>query len=208
MSDNLSPEEIKVVFTKEHEEYNKKFTTACERGNLQLIRDLLFRSPLKESPLIQKDWGFALACHNNQLPVVKYLLTSSYLKKNGGVTDINGNNSMGLIWACEDGHLQIVKYLISSPHLIKNGVGFANIHAQGDEGFILACEKGHEELVDYLIFDYGITLTSEIASFLNNPQLPNKLVHEPILKLFQTRDNYNNLQENLKIKPNQKIFKI
>ena len=55
--------------------------------------------------------GIILACANNHLDVVKYLIS---LPEKHGIK-LNANNNYGIYLASESGHLDMVKYLISLP---------------------------------------------------------------------------------------------
>ena len=57
---------------------------------------------------------FIDACKNDDLDIVKYLLTSPELTEHA---DIHASNNLGFIKACFYGHLEVVKYLLTSHEL-------------------------------------------------------------------------------------------
>ena len=137
----------------------------------------------------QDDWGFSWACRYGNLEVVKYLLTSDELKEHA---NIHADNDYGFRGACENGHLEIVKYLLTSPELKEH----ADIHVRNDEGFKNACEQGHLEVIKCLIIDMNIDKTKHIEKYLNK-KTDNKTVQQAI-ELFNTKDLYQKLNENIK----------
>ena len=167
---------------------------------------------------------FIDACKNDDLDIVKYLLTSAELTEHA---DIHSRNDLGFIWACAQGHLELVKYLLTSPELTEhadihadNDYGFikacfygyleivkylltspeltehVDIHASNDEGFICACRDGHLEVIKYLIIDMNIEKTTQIEKYLNENK-DNENVQQAI-ELFNTRDLHHQLNENIK----------
>ena len=167
---------------------------------------------------------FTNACKNDDLDIVKFLLTSPELTEHA---DIHALNDEGFIWACVQGHLEVVKYLLTSPELTehadihaKDDDGFiwacryghlevvqylltsaeltehADIHAKDDDGFILACLDGRLEVVKYLIIDMNIDKTTYIETYLNENK-DNENVQKSI-ELFNTRDLHHQLNENIK----------
>ena len=96
--------------------------------------------------------GFIWACKNDDLEIVKYLLTSPELTEHA---DIHARNDFGFIGACRKGQLDFVKYLLASDELTEH----ADIHAENDLGFRSTCYQGHLEVVKYLIIDMNIDKT-------------------------------------------------
>ena len=94
--------------------------------------------------------------------------------------------------ACAQGHLEVVEFLLTSAELKEH----ANIHADNDEGFRIACSQGHLEVIKCLIIDMNIDKTKHIEKYLNK-KTDNKTVRKSI-ELFNTRDLYQNLNENIK----------
>ena len=132
---------------------------------------------------------FTNACKNDDLDIVKYLLTSLELAEHA---DIHAENDRGFIWACENGHLDVVKYLLTSPELTEH----VDIHAENDEGFRIACYEGRLEVVKCLIIDMNIEKTTQIEKYLNEDK-DNKYVQQAI-ELFNTRELHQKLNENIK----------
>ena len=92
----------------------------------------------------QLDDEFVNACNKGHLEVVKYLLTSSDLKKHA---NIHKTEDSGFILSCRANHLEIVKYLLTSSDLKEH----AHIHAQNNAAFIGACIYGALDIVKYLL---------------------------------------------------------
>ena len=132
---------------------------------------------------------FIDACQNNDLDIVKYLLTSAELKKHA---NIHEEKDLGFRWACEKGHLEVVKYLLASDELTEH----ADIHSRNDLGFIWACRCGHLEVIKYLIIDMSIDKTTYIEKYLTEKK-DNKTAQQAT-ELFNTRDLYQKLKENIK----------
>lgn len=143
------------------------------------------------------------ACLNGYIKVVKYLLTSSELTLHAKICQ---NNYYGFRLACEGGHLNIMQYLLTSPELLKH----ADIHANNDLGFIAACEFERIDIVKYLVFQQHIPLTVYIQKFLTESKNQNAYDNEKILKLFEIRDTYLDLNNSLshKVKNEYKKTKI
>ena len=59
---------------------------------------------------------FIDACQNNDLDIVKYLLTSAELTEHA---DIHAKYDLGFRSACDRGHLEVVKYLIIDMNIEK-----------------------------------------------------------------------------------------
>ena len=190
----------------------------------------------KYKKLNQKELNeqFIDACKNDDLEVIKFLLTSPKLKEHA---DIHASNDEGFRSACAQGHLEVVKYLLTSPELKEH----ADIHAKDDEGFIWACKNGHLELVKYLltsaelkehadvhadndegfrwacsdgqleivkflILDMSIEKTKYIKHYLKENQ-DNKCVKEAI-ELFKIREFNQKLNNDLEHKERKNKLKI
>ena len=132
---------------------------------------------------------FIDACKNDDLDIVKYLLTSPELTEHA---DIHAKYDLGFIWACREGHLEVFKYLLTSADLKDH----ADIHASNNLGFRWACDQGHLEVIKYLIIDMNIEKTNYIEKYLNEAK-DNKYVQQAI-ELFNTRELHHQLNENIK----------
>lgn len=178
------------------DEINHEFTVACENGDLKTVKYLLTTPKLKTHAYIHTEdyYGLRIACQNGYLEIVKYLLTSRDLTEHA---NIHVRDDFCLRHACANGHLDIVDYLLTSPEITATGETHANIHANKDCALKWACESEHLDIVQYLVFERNIPLTTEISEFLNNEFNDNPLGGENVLKLFSTRDSYNNLKSTL-----------
>ena len=126
---------------------------------------------------------FIAVCQNDDLDIVKYLLTSAELIEHA---DIHASNNLGFIEACAQGRLEVIKYLLTSSELTEH----VDIHASNDEGFIWACRYGSLEVIKYLIIDMNINKTKHIEKYLTE-KTENKTVQQAI-ELFNTRDLHKN----------------
>ena len=59
---------------------------------------------------------FIDACKNDDLEVIKFLLTSPELKEHA---DIHAKSDSGFIWACKNGYLEVIKCLIIDMNIEK-----------------------------------------------------------------------------------------
>ena len=132
---------------------------------------------------------FISACKNDDLDIVKYLLTSAKLTEHA---DIHAQNDEGFRSACRYGRLEVVKYLLTSSELTEH----ADIHAKDDRGFRLTCNYEQLEIVKFLIIDMNIEKTNYIEKYLTE-KTDNKTVQQAI-ELFNTRDLHHQLNENIK----------
>lgn len=187
---------------------NSEFNTACRNGQLDIVKYLLTSHDLEKHAKINANdgWGFIWACQNGYLDIIKYLLTSPDLKKH---VRISTQNYYGVYWACQGGHLDVVEYLLSSPELKKH----ANIHANNDLAFIGACKNEEMNIVNYLVLQHNFSLTIAIQDYLNDPKNEREYGRhygkDQILNLFNKRDSYLNLNNNLahKVRNGNKKFK-
>ena len=132
---------------------------------------------------------FIYACRDGNLEIIKYLLTSHELKEN---VDIHAENDWGFVWSCRNGNLEVVKYLLTSAELTEH----VDIHAKDDLGFRSACYEGRLEVIKYLIIDMNIEKTIHIEKYLTEKK-DNKTAQQAT-ELFNTRDLYQKLKENIK----------
>ena len=135
-----------------------------------------------------------IACMDGDVDLTRYLLTSSELKRHA---NINVDHSSALVWSVYGNHLDIVKYLLTSPELIEH----LNIHIHEDFIFKNTCNDHKTDMMDYLIFDYKITKTQEIETYLVKSSRQN------ILDLFEKRELEEKLQLQLQL-PNSQCTKL
>lgn len=179
------------------------FAYACAEGHLEVVKYLLTSPDLVEHVNIRPDErnlkshsGLYYACKHNQLEVVKYLLTSPDLKVHA---DINYLEDGPLKIATARGHVDIVKYLLTSPEIIAAGHTHPNIYDYHACGLRNACHHGHLPLLEYLIFDYGISMTEDIKSYLTTDK-DKKIDNNLVLSMFEARESYYKLHSNLQQK--------
>lgn len=131
-------------FTNYNKEIDKIFCTNCALGNIKILEYLLNSKDIKENVKIYNNPNaLIVACENNQLETVKYLLSSTTLIEH---SNIHSRFEAPLINSCEKGHLEIIKYLISEDLNDK-----ANIYYGNGEVFLKACEKGHLKILEFLL---------------------------------------------------------
>jgi ankyrin repeat protein len=87
------------------------------------------------------------ACQNNDLDLVKFLLTNPELIANKNNADIHFNFDTPLITACHKGFFDLARYLLTSPDLIEN----SDIHGGKDAPLYWAAIMGHMDIVQYLL---------------------------------------------------------
>lgn len=95
-----------------------------------------------------------------------------------------------LEFACIDGNVEVIKYLLTSPDLKEH----ADIHVSHDNCFINACYYHRSSTLQYLIFEYNITQTEDINSFLIT------INRRDILAMFDKRKLEQQLQTTLHLK--------
>jgi hypothetical protein len=83
------------------------------------------------------------AAFNNDLEIMKYLLTSSELNQHA---EINSNYNI-LACICANGDLETLRYVLTSPDLKEH----ANIHLDDEQALNSAIGAGHISIVKYLL---------------------------------------------------------
>ena len=110
------------------------------------VDELEFAKCLIENGIgsISSNVGLTLACNNNHLDMVKYLIETE------GV-DIHAQEDEALITASLWGYIEVVEYLVSKG---------ANIHARNGEILLIACHRNSVAMVKYLI-SQGIDVNTQ-----------------------------------------------
>lgn len=121
------------------EEINLEFFTACETGNIQLVKRLSIRVLDINVKNSEEMTPIFIAVTNNQIDVVEYLLSIDGID----VNVLSADNFTPLAVACAKGYVEIVKLLIP-----KVSLNFM-IENRPPE-FYIACEQGHVEIVKIL----------------------------------------------------------
>lgn len=162
-----------------------KFVDLCGKGHLDKVKNFISSYSSKIIDIDVLNNGLEMACSNNQLDIVKFLLNSKEIPINA---DINfsefGIGCVALSSACKNNCLPIVKYLLTSDELKVK----ANLSLNGNDAIIDACEKGHIEIVKYLLtsfssnFDMYKVFTS--ASYYDKRDIVNFLIFD--LKIEQS----------------------
>ena len=147
--------------------------------------------------------AFIEACEGGDLKIVQHLLTSPKLSKHA---NMHVGYDAGFRLACSKGQLDVVKYLLTSPDLAD--IGYPDVHAESDYPVIWAANTGRLNVVTYLIFEYGVPMTEHIAEFCSQqPIYPDQIPNDLVAKMFETRTNYNNLNQSVPLKNSTKIHK-
>lgn len=135
IADNISPD-YSITLTK-----MKKcaLDDACELGKLDLILYLLNTT---NPPDISKIHGkcILLACYNNHIDVMRYILTLSKDK----LPDVEYCNGWPFSTACAKGHVEIVKLFMFGENTI-------NIHNNSDLALYSACRYKRYEIIDIIL---------------------------------------------------------
>jgi hypothetical protein len=132
------------------------------------------------------DMFFILACSNNNLEAVKYLLTSSELSYNPSLTEDNEP----LRIACNGNFKKMVEYFLTSPELNEH----SDIYQDQQQAFKDACKAESLEVLQYLIFEYKIEKTDEIKEYLKTS---NTKFNETVKNMFILREVNQDLNNEL-----------
>lgn len=90
------------------------------------------------------DQHFVDACRENNLEVIRYLLTSPELNIHA---NISNNSDLALRLAAKEGHLDIIKYLLLSPELAIH----ANVETNNHYAMKTSCVNKHYEMLHFLL---------------------------------------------------------
>jgi hypothetical protein len=101
------------------------FLTACEKGNIELVKFLIYKGKM------DLDNGFQCACLCGSTEVAKYLISEDVKH----VLDMKS----GFNYACEGGYIDIVKFIKCGPDW--------NL----DRMLYSACKSGNMEVIDLVI---------------------------------------------------------
>jgi ankyrin repeat protein len=181
-----------------------------------------------DATINQLNLALHTACKNNDIELVKFLLTSHELENHANIFSIE---LTGFQWACYVGNIELVKYFVSSTELEKN------IDISSDEygGLTSACLGGHLDIVQYFLEVIGKNLDNlndiygecllkaavnkhyNIISFIvinknlqRNQQINQFLQEHPdenIEKFFALRDLNKNLNNELMVVENKHNIK-
>ena len=143
----LAPESVKVAC-----DYSVTgFLNACEKGDLETL--VACFPHCKHLSFVRRDDEgrelnpLHIACKNNQLEVVKWLLLNTDMDVNQPTTDPLQQSALSL--ALESGHSDVAKFLINS-----HSANYTMADAQGVLPFHLACKHNQIEIVK-LLFRLG-----------------------------------------------------
>jgi ankyrin repeat protein len=181
-----------------------------------------------DSTINQLNLALNTACKNNEIELVKFLLTSSELESHANISSIE---LTGFQWACYAGNIELVKYLVSSIELEKNidissddyggltsaclgghldivqyffeiiGKNIPNLNDIYSDSLIQAAINKHYHVISFIIIDEGAQKTEKINNFLHeNPD-------ETIDQIFTLRDLNKNLNNELTVIENKNNIK-
>lgn len=175
---------------------NKKFIEACKKGDFELVQFLTGNELKKKVNIhINGEIGFKLACKNNHLNIVSFLLTSPNIKRK---PDINIENDSPIRQACVNESIDVLHYLLTSEEIKKR----ANIYALNNWAVKNCIKNKQKRSLEYLILNYKIKLDKELEEYINSNDIELK-------QLIEKRDLNTRLQNNLsKNNTEKKIFKI
>ena len=134
--------------TPDSSEKAEVFLTACENGNLSLIKDITEKH--QWNPNITSEDGqtpiIYVACLHKHLDIVRYLLSLPNYKP---VNDVYLTET--LFTVCKKGHVEMVKFAIENdkcdPRRLRNRYQRTLLH--------FMCKYGHTSMVQSLIEKYG-----------------------------------------------------
>jgi len=117
------------------------FIKACENGNLELIKHMIYNSVNKRDHfIISPDYGFSAAITNKQYKIIDYLLKCHQESK---IIIYILNHFYD---ACKNGNIEFIKYLIDNS-LINNFNPTINMY---NTSFKRACDYQQIKILDYL----------------------------------------------------------
>ena len=196
-----------------HLEHDKPLITAAEAGHLDIVKYIMDNSTQMGAMDIYGRilGGVFRASIEGHLDIVKYLVTHPQVHTEG----ITANEHLIIVLniystAAGWGQLAVLDYILTSPELINHNLPLAAFHS-GDD-FKDICKKGYRDMVEYIIFDYRLELNPEIKEYLTDSNNDNQLGNDTVMKMFQSRDNYDKMNQTLTHKslgiPSRKKTKI
>lgn len=202
-----------------------KFRIGCSEGKLQDIEkffqlcdnDQIANNELQKEIKI----GLNLAAQNGQIEVVKYLIKQEKVN-----VDLSQDGFEPFVLACMSGEKQMVEYLLSSaPELIlyekindylnrgflaatkenQNDIVIylltkigkkADLHCNQNEAIKTACNNKNTDLIEFFLFELNMSVGEELKTWLR------QWSHTKILKMIESRDFKNQLNQSLEMKLN------
>lgn len=165
---------------------NKKFITACETGNLELVQFLTSPELKKKINVhINGDIAFKLACKNNHIDIVSFLLTSPLIKKK---PNINIENDSPVRQACINESIDVMNYLLTSKELKKK----ADIYALNNWAIKTCLKNKQKKSLEYLIITYDMQINEDLKKTLLNDLETLRLIEKRDLNK-QLNNELNNL---------------
>jgi hypothetical protein len=130
---------------------------------------------------------FIIACRNNDLEKVEFLLTSKDLPFNAQI-NMPSSQCFGICVASGSGNNDIVKFLATSPKLKE----LADIHIDNDNAINSAIFSGNKELIRFFIIDMNVKKTQNIIESMDSFDDDNYAKN-----LFEMRELNKDLNSNL-----------
>lgn len=155
---------------------------------------------------------FLQACINNNLEVVKYLLTSKELTQNANLNARDSFGYNGFLGACEHDSLDVVDYLLRN-HLSKKTDILYKKEKNGWTPFMISCSRGGIEVPKYFIINRDMEIDEETIYWLNSYKESsiNKKMQATCIEILNilekremTKKIYNNLNNSLENKSTKK----
>lgn len=136
---------------------NDDFHQACSDGDLEKVRLYLRHG----ADITHKDYeGFTMACINEHVPIVKYLLTSPELKIKA---DIHAKKEQALKVSICNKNYGLIKYLLTCEDLFEK----ANIHQNDDEILKSIYKNNDVDSISFLLTQCDVVLTDKYKQWLD-----------------------------------------
>lgn len=166
-------------------DWNIGFLQSCSANYREGVVNAFRIGNLSEEKISQ---GFAIAAGRNYPEVLKTIVQCN--KEN------TINTKVAFISACTNGHIQCIKYLLKESGLD------TDIYQQDSLGLINAYLGKHLDVVNYFFDEMNFNLNEKSIALMNKLLTPQERAE--LLKIQETKDLYNKLQEDFSVSPKER----